>query len=67
MTQSNQLEQCLYFEDCPIKNFKPKQYECDGLGKIRHILNLDNKEIFVNCDNYKPREITPPIIEFLKN
>ena len=35
MTQSNQLERCLYFEYCPIRNFRPRIYECDGLGKIK--------------------------------
>ena len=44
--------QCLYWNCCPIRNFKPTKYFCNNGGLVKHISSLDGKEIITNCDDY---------------
>lgn len=46
------LSKCTIFEYCPIRNFKPNKYECNGKGLVSHVSSYDGKLVEVTCDFY---------------
>jgi hypothetical protein len=53
-----QLEQCIYYEICPIRHHKLSLYICEGFGMIQHHSSDPAfGDIPVKCNDYKPGEI----------
>lgn len=50
--KTTELERCINYLECPIRNFKPNKYECDGFGKVFHISSYNGEKMIVDCDDY---------------